>query len=44
LYAPATSGQGALGSVQNALGGSNKNLLIYGGIGVVALILLLRRN
>lgn len=44
LYAPARSGQGALSSVQNALGGSNKNLLIYGGIGVVALILLLRRN
>ena len=44
LYAPATTNQGALSSVQNALGGSNKNLLIYGGIGVVALILLLRRN
>jgi len=44
LYAPATTNQGALSSVQNALGGSNKNLLIYGGIGVVALILLLRRD
>jgi len=43
LYAPATSGEGALSSVQNALG-SNKNLLIYGGIGVIALILLLRRD
>ena len=44
LYAPSTSNQGALSSVQNALGGSNKNLLIYGGIGVIVLILLLRRN
>lgn len=43
LYAPASSGQGALSSVQSALG-SNKNLLIYGGIGVIALILLLRRD
>jgi hypothetical protein len=43
LYAPATSGEGALSSVQNALG-SNKNLLIYGGIGVIVLILLLRRD
>lgn len=43
LYAPATSGQGALSSVQTALG-SNKNLLIYGGIGVIVLILLLRRD
>lgn len=43
LYAPAAPNQGALGSVQSALG-SNKNLLIYGGIGVIALVLLLRRN
>lgn len=43
LYAPATTDQGALSSVQNALG-SNKNLLIYGGIGVIILILLLRRD
>ena len=43
LYAPATTQQGALSSVQNALG-SNKNLLIYGGIGAIALILLLRRD
>ena len=44
LYAPATTDQGALSSVKNALGGSNKNLLIYGGIGVIVLILLLRRD
>jgi hypothetical protein len=43
LYAPSTTDQGALSSVQTALG-SNKNLLIYGGIGVIALILLLRRD
>jgi len=43
LYAPATTDQGALSSVQNALV-SNKNLLIYGGIGVIVLILLLRRD
>jgi len=40
LYPPPPSGKGPSG----LLGGSNKNLLIYGGIGVVALILLLRRN
>jgi hypothetical protein len=44
LYAPATTNQGALSSVTTALGGSNKNLLIYGGIGVIVLILLLRRD
>lgn len=43
LYAPSTTDQGALSSIQTALG-SNKNLLIYGGIGVIALILLLRRD
>jgi hypothetical protein len=43
LYAPATTEQGPLTSVQSALG-SNKNLLIYGGIGIIVLILLLRRD
>ena len=40
LYPPPPSGK----DPSSLLGGSNKNLLIYGGIGVVALILLLRRN
>jgi hypothetical protein len=40
LYPPPPRGKEA----PSLLGGSNKNLLIYGGIGVVALILLLRRD
>jgi hypothetical protein len=39
LYAPASQG-GGLGSAL----GSNKNLLIFGGIGVIALILILRNR
>lgn len=39
LYAPAAQG----GGLSDALG-SNKNLLIYGGIGVIALILILRNR
>lgn len=43
LYNQANTNQGALSSVQSALG-SNKNLLIYGGIGIIVLILILRRD
>ena len=39
LYAPASQGGGLGGAL-----GSNKNLLIYGGIGVIALILILRNR
>lgn len=39
LYAPAAQGGGLGGAL-----GSNKNLLIFGGIGVIALILILRNR
>jgi hypothetical protein len=39
LYAPASQGGGLGGAL-----GSNKNLLIFGGIGVIALILILRNR
>jgi hypothetical protein len=39
LYAPASQGGGLTASL-----GSNKNLLIFGGIGVIALILILRNR
>lgn len=39
LYTPAAQGGGLGGAL-----GSNKNLLIYGGIGVIALILILRNR
>jgi hypothetical protein len=43
LYSAANTNQSALSSVQSALG-SNKNVLIYAGIGVIVLILMLRRD